>query len=858
MTQSAEQQPQIADAHLERAHEELRAHATSLVQAWDKLNSSRWNAAHGRGLQLAAKQLVRACERLRLSLTRKAGELETFIRVFVDTSLTPNNDQLRTLSALVSTLASTVLALDMVSANATPSTPGGPRAPSPASPVTPVATPSSATMSGTEAPSPTPVVPIATPPQVRARRTVQENLIVLIGADAAFGIDLAPAFTEHGVGVRSFTRPEDAYGLLLSSVPRAIVISAANGNAIAALRGLAKPRGDLLENHREPTLAMVTPRRDLGRRLAAMRQGIKYFEPPIDPLAILVAMTSDAVAVSSPSRIMLVDGDRARGLMAAGWLKDAGYTVRLCQGSEDALTAVASFKPQIAVIDADMRGAESMRLVNGLRDDPVSSEIPLVLVASSRELALREQAIAGGADEYLLKPLKPRHLVSVVEARLKRSKRFAPRRGVARDESTGLYPRREFIERADAARGQSGAVMLYLVLDEHESLRKQLGISGQSRLDIAVGQALKENLRSEDMPSLYQDCRYLVLLRRNDRAAALASAESLRESLARRRIQIGDHEVSLRASLGLANLDGDSADIGVQNAEAAALAAMHLGGNRSMWYEARSASLIPAERDAQLRGLVESSRFDQHMEIRGAALMPLRGRVPGQYELILNWRPGGGAQPAANQDDLIRVARELGCIKAFDRFVVSEALTVRADLLKRGRQVRLIVELSPWALDDGDFAAWLEQLLRDRRQSGTGLALTLPASVLAERLDALVAFSQHLKPLAIRVGLKDVGRDMALVHRLRGVPVDYLRLCPELSTGGANSERAMELLSALIRRAHQSGTMVIGSSIDSREQAQQLLLAGVDYIESPTLAPATAQFDFDFARWMSRLSEETR
>jgi EAL domain-containing protein (putative c-di-GMP-specific phosphodiesterase class I)/DNA-binding response OmpR family regulator len=851
MTQSAPQQPQIADAHLERAHEELRAHATSLVQAWDKLNSSRWNAAHGRGLQLAAKQLVRACERLRLSLTRKAGELETFIRVFVDTSLTPNNDQLRTLSALVSTLASTVLALDMVSANAPLAASRRALPPSADTPATHSITATTAAAAGAAAHAPAPLVHVGTPPQVRVRRTVQEVLIVLIGAGDAFGIDLAPAFTEHGFAVRSFARPEDAYGLLLSSVPRAIVISAANGNAIAALRGLAKPRGDLQENHREPTLAVVTPRQDLGRRLAAMRQGVKYFEPPIDPLAMLVAITSDMVAPGSPSRVLLVDGDRARGLQAATWLKDAGYTVRLCQGSEDALSAVASFKPQIAVIDADMRGAESMRLVNGLRDDPTSSEIPVVLVASSRELALREQAIAGGADEYLLKPLKPRHLVSVIESRLKRSQRFAPRRGIARDESTGLYPRREFIERADAARGQSGAVMLYLVLDEHESLRKQLGISGQSRLDIAVGQALKENLRAEDMPSLYQDCRYLVLLRRSDRAAALASAESLRESLARRRIQIGDHEVSLKASLGLANLDGDSADIGVQNAEAAALAAMHLGGNRSMWFEARSASLIPAERDAQLRGLLQSSRFGQHMEIRGAALIPLRGRVPGQYELVLGWRPGGNGQPAATQDDLTRVAREVGCVREFDRFIVGEALTVRADLLKRGRQVRLIVELSPWALDDGDFAACLEQLLRDRRQSGTGVALTLPAAVLAERLDALVAFSQQLKPLAIRVGLKDVGRDMALVHRLRGVPVDYLRLSPELSTATATSERAMELLAALIRRAHQSGTMVIGSSIDSREQAQQLQLAGIDYIESPTLAPPTAQFDFDFARWMA-------
>ena len=309
--------------------------------------------------------------------------------------------------------------------------------------------------------------------------------------------------------------------------------------------------------------------------------------------------------------------------------------------------------------------------------------------------------------------------------------------------------------------------------------------------------------------------------------------------------------MTLKASLGLANLDGETADIGVQNAEAAALAAMHLGGDRSMWFEARSASLIPAERDAQLRGLLQSKRFGQHMEIRGAPLIPLRGRVPGQYELVLNWRPGGNGQPAASQEDLLRVAREIGCVAELDRFIVGEALTVRADLLKRGRQVRLVVELSPWALDDGDFASFLENLLRERRQSGTGIALTMPAAVLSERMEALVAFSQHLKPLAIRVGLRDVGRDMTLVHRLGGVPVDYLRLSPELSTSAGSSERAAELLAALIRRAHQSGMMVIGSSIESREQANQLQAAGVDYVESPTLGSPIAQFDFDFARWMA-------
>ncbi|GMU43377.1 MAG: EAL domain-containing protein [Xanthomonadales bacterium] len=838
MNSGAESRQQSVEAHLERAREELKQHATSLVLAWDKLNQGRWSPAHGRGLQLAAKQLVRACERLRLSLSRKAGELETFVRVFVDTALTPNPEQLRTLSALVSTLASTALALDMVQARALPA--AAPE-PEPAAP-----TPAPAQVAATAVSTSRPTFPVP-----GARRPLGREIIVLIGEEAEFGIDLAPAIAEQGYSVRSFARAEQAFALLASVIPRALVVGAACANSVPHLRAAVNARTVLGENHREPALAVVAPRQDLGRRLVALRQGVKYFEPPLDPLAMLVALTTEATASATPSRVLLVDGERERGLQAAGWLKDAGYSVRLCQGAAEALEAVDGFKPQLAVIDADLRGADSMKLVHGLRERAQTADIPVVLVAGSRELALREQAIAGGADEYLLKPLKPRHLVSVIEARLKRSRRFAPRRGAARDESTGLYPRREFIERAEAARGQPGAVVLYIALDEHEMLRKSLGISGQSRLDVAVGQALKEHLRAEDLPALYQDCRYLVLLRRSDRAAALASAEALRESLLRRRIQIGERELALAASLGLAHLEGESADIAVQNAEAAALAAQHLGGDRCMWFEASSASLIPAERDAQLRGILQSRRFGQTMEVRGAPWLPLRGRVPGQYELATCWRPGGAGQPAASQEDFLRVARELGCVAELDRFVIGEALSVRADLLKRGRQVRLVVDLSPWALDDGALATHLTQMLQERRLSGSGIALTLPAAVLADRMEALVAFAQQLKPLAVRVGLKDVGRDLTLVQRLRGVPVDYLRLSPELSTGTGSSERAAEWLTALIRRAHQSGMMVIAGNVDSREQAQQLQAAGVDYAESPTLGAATAQFDFDFARWVT-------
>lgn len=836
MSQAVQEQVTETDVHLRRAFDELRQHAGGLVAAWEQLNASRWNVVHGRGLLLATKQLSRSCERLRLSLARKAAELETFVRVFVDAGLVPNNEQLRALSAMVSTLASTVLALELIWQG-------------------PGTAPSASADEKPRAEAALPVVTVPTPtrpaaPAVRARRRIDDQLLVLLGSAAEFGSDLAAAFAEHGYNTRCFADVQAALSVFAEQIPRGVLLSVAHANALVTMRQLLRPVERLGEEHREPVLGVLASRQDLGRRLLALRQGVKYFEPPVDPLVILVSLTSEAVQSGAAGRVLLVDGERKRAEDSAAWLKDAGFEVRIGAGSREALEAIDLFRPQIAVVDADLKGADSMRAVHGLRDHPATADVPIILLASSRELASREQAIAGGADEYLLKPLKPRHLIGVIEARLKRTRRYQPRRHGNRDEATGLYPRREFIERADAALGTPGVVVVFIALDEHETLRKQLGISGQSRVDIAVGQAFREALRAEDLPALFQDGRYLILLRRATRTDAMAAAEALREALLRRRMQVGEREIALKASLGLASLEGDAADVAINNAEAAALAAMHMGGNRSMWFELSSATLMPAERDAQLRSLVVSRRFGVNLEIRGMPWLPLKGRVPGQYELQMLWRPGGPGSAAVGQGELAQAAREAGCSDEFDRFIVGETLAMRAQQLKRGRQLRLVTEVSAHCLDDGAFVGFIEERLREQRLSGTGLALVLPPETVPVRIDALVALCRQLKPLGIRVGLRDIGRDLTLVPRLKGLPVDFYRLAPELAAVAPN-ERAAEVVSSLVRRAHDGGITVVASGLDSREQTGYLQALGIDYATSATLAGPSAGFDFDFARWMA-------
>lgn len=798
----------------------------ALLQAWQYLQQDRWSAAHGRGLQLAAKQMVRACERLRLSLTRKAGELETFVRAFVETALTPNPDQLRTLSALVSTLASTALALEVLGA---------------ATPVT-AAAPAEVAL---------PAVPSAKA-AIQAARLFDGQLLGILGSDEELGAELAQVLAEQGYRAQRYRGLDDAKRSIAEVVPRALVIAASFANAVPSLRLLLTAKGDLGERHKDPRIAVVAPRKDLGRRLVALRQGVEYFEAPIDPLAVIANLTAEQQAHARGTRVLVVDQEREHGLESAGWLKDAGYIVRLCLSAPEAIEALGEFKPQIAVIDADMRGAESMRLLYGIRDNPNTADLPIVLIASSKELAVREQAIAGGADEYLLKPIKPRHLLSVIDSRIKRARRFVPRRASGRDDSSGLYSRREFIERAEAAHGQSNVAVLYLALDEAESLRKHLGMSGLNRLDSVIGQTLRESLRPEDLPASYQDSRYLVLLRRAQRVDAMATAETIREALARRQIRAGDREISLRASLGLASFDVDTADRAVQNAEAAAFAAQHVGGNRTMWYESRTASLLPAERDAQVRAIVLGPSLRDDLLRRGRPWIPLRGRIGGQFMMEPAWRVGGDEHASVGLGDLWPAARQAGHLLQLDRLLVGDTLALRAEQLQRGRQLRLIVDLSEAPLRDGSFAAWVENELRAKRLSGTGLGLVFPASVLGDGLESFISLVHALKPLGVRMGLRDLGRDMALVPRIKGTGCDFYKLSPELSTAAAAGERASELMVSMARRAHETGATIVACGVDAREQLEVLQAQGVDYAESDLIGPAGTDFQFDFSAYTQR------
>src|SRR5262245_26348238 len=111
-------------------------------------------------------------------------------------------------------------------------------------------------------------------------------------------------------------------------------------------------------------------------------------------------------------RILVVEDDNATRRGMAQLLTGAGYEVAETASMTEAIRLLASDTPDLVI--TDLRLAE----FNGLYLAAVNPQrIPVIIVTGYADRGLETEARELGAD-FLLKPVKPSHLLAVVERRL--------------------------------------------------------------------------------------------------------------------------------------------------------------------------------------------------------------------------------------------------------------------------------------------------------------------------------------------------------------------------------------------------------------------------------------------------------
>jgi signal transduction histidine kinase/DNA-binding response OmpR family regulator len=151
-------------------------------------------------------------------------------------------------------------------------------------------------------------------------------------------------------------------------------------------------------------------------------------------------------------RILVIEDDRAAAQLIESQLTSAGYEVRVCLESQNALEIAAQFQPGAITVDIVMKPKNGWEILSLLKRDPRTQQIPIVVVSIVDQPGMGALL---GADEYLVKPVEKDTLLAAIERRIsKRAAAAAIRPILVIEDDTAT---REFIAEMLVAQGYNVA-----------------------------------------------------------------------------------------------------------------------------------------------------------------------------------------------------------------------------------------------------------------------------------------------------------------------------------------------------------------------------------------------------------------
>ncbi|TWS18045.1 response regulator transcription factor [Tsukamurella asaccharolytica] len=121
---------------------------------------------------------------------------------------------------------------------------------------------------------------------------------------------------------------------------------------------------------------------------------------------------------SMKPRILVIDDDPALAEMLSIVLRNEGFDSMVVGDGTQALSAAREFRPDLVLLDLMLPGMNGIDVCRVLRAD---SSVPIVMLTAKADTVDVVLGLESGADDYVIKPFKPKELVARVRARLRRT-----------------------------------------------------------------------------------------------------------------------------------------------------------------------------------------------------------------------------------------------------------------------------------------------------------------------------------------------------------------------------------------------------------------------------------------------------
>lgn len=129
---------------------------------------------------------------------------------------------------------------------------------------------------------------------------------------------------------------------------------------------------------------------------------------------------ADDTADKAPARVLVVDDNVAVRRTFERMLKAQGHEILSAEDGREALAVLNQHSADAVLLDMEMPAMSGLEVLAVLRQDPRFLELPVVLCSGSDEMEDMVRCIELGADDYLVKPVRPQLLYARLRAAIER------------------------------------------------------------------------------------------------------------------------------------------------------------------------------------------------------------------------------------------------------------------------------------------------------------------------------------------------------------------------------------------------------------------------------------------------------
>lgn len=366
--------------------------------------------------------------------------------------------------------------------------------------------------------------------------------------------------------------------------PAAIILDLElNGNRTAGSDAIQHLRSTI---GIEYPVIVTTVRDDFEARLAAVRAGCDAFlSKPVnvtEMVQLLDASTNQED--NEPPRVLMIDDDPDITQFVSIVLQSVGM---ISEGLSDptlVLEKLEEFSPELVLIDLWMPQCNGKEIAAIIRQQPKFSSLPIVFLSGETDKDVQMEAMDTGGDDFIIKPVNPKHLISAVRSRVERFRGL--RDQMVRDSMTGLFNHattRQMLETELERARRSGSSLSFAMLDiDHfKSVNDTYGHGVGDVVIKTLSRILTSRLRRIDVVGRLGGEEFGVILGDTPAGRAIEVMENIRTTFENSPQHAEDKEFKVTLSCGIAEFPAfDSATALSEAADQALYEAKNGGRNK--------------------------------------------------------------------------------------------------------------------------------------------------------------------------------------------------------------------------------------------------------------------------------------